>query len=83
MLAKPKFEVRNKTLVRSQLVFEVLASMREGGSSFDVRERMIEVTGERHSILPVKECLAFLANIGAVECDNSSGGFWWSAKQTE
>jgi len=83
MLAKPKFELRSQSLIRCQLVMQVLQSMVDGGTAFDVRERLIEVTGERHSIAPVKECLHHLANLDLVTCDVSANGHWWTARKFE
>ena len=83
MLAKQKFQIRNQTLARSEQVLDVLQSMQSGGTAFDVRERLIEITGDRHSIAPVKVCLQHLSNLGLVICDETATGNWWSVRQIE
>ncbi len=75
----PRERVRNIAYQRAQQVLMVIRELRQGGTAFDVREKLIDMTGDRISVGPVKESLWHLEGLGLVLCEEIGTSRWWTA----
>lgn len=75
----PQRMLRHGAYLRAHVVMRALASMRQGGTAADVRDAVIDLTGDRHSVDAVKLSLWHLSELEKVQIELVENSRWYVA----
>lgn len=75
----PQRMLRHGAYLRAHVAMQALASMRSGGTASDVRDAVIELTGDRYSIDAIKLSLWHLSELKKVDIQQIENSRWYVA----